>query len=292
MKFPLQTLQFLEGLLKGDIPPGHKRSVTAENNLWSLAQFFAAYGGDGIFPPEHSPAAKTYVMQNLSRLNGTPEILLMLANMPKFCAYATSDDRPSFQFEPIAWEINELIKDYGLRLVKTQDSFNSYSDAEFEIKKDETVLVAAETIQQSLDERVLECVEDCSRMIEAQQYQKAITSCYTLVESVLKELLTKLGVTFNASEGDIRQLYTLVSEPLNLNPKGDNLENHLKAILQGLRSQVGGLYELANKASDRHTRQYNPSKHHAKLAVNASFTLCDFLLDSCEYQQKRKESSV
>lgn len=58
-------------------------------------------------------------------------------------------------------------------------------------------------------------------------------------------------------------------------------------ILQGLKSQVSGLYELANKASDRHARRYNPARHHAKLAVNAAFTLCEFLLDSLTYQQER-----
>jgi Abortive infection C-terminus len=63
------------------------------------------------------------------------------------------------------------------------------------------------------------------------------------------------------------------------------LENYLKAILDGLQKQVGGLFQLANKASDRHARCYNPAKHHAKLAVNAAFTLCEFLLESYEYQQ-------
>lgn len=63
------------------------------------------------------------------------------------------------------------------------------------------------------------------------------------------------------------------------------MKNYLKAILDGLQKQVGGLFQLANKASDRHARRYNPAKHHAKLAVNAAFTLCEFLLESYEYQQ-------
>lgn len=32
----------------------------------------------------------------------------------------------------------------------------------------------------------------------------------------------------------------------------------------------------------------NPAPHRAKLAVNATFSLCEFLLDSVEYQQLRK----
>ncbi|MEI6458289.1 MAG: abortive infection family protein [Pseudomonadota bacterium] len=46
---------------------------------------------------------------------------------------------------------------------------------------------------------------------------------------------------------------------------------------------------MANKASDRHARRYNPAPHHARLAVNAAFTLCEFLLESLEYQQKKEQ---
>ena len=76
---------------------------------------------------------------------------------------------------------------------------------------------------------------------------------------------------------------------LNLEPKGDHLENHVKAILEGLQRQISGLFEVANKASDRHARRYNPAPHHAKLAVNVAFTLCEFLLESHQYQQQRIE---
>ncbi len=123
------------------------------------------------------------------------------------------------------------------------------------------------------------------RKVEGNDLAGAIASAYTLVEELLKELLRETGTTFNENEGDIRQLYTLAKGKLNLDLEGESLENYLKAIFDGLQKQVGGLFELANKASDRHARRYNPAKHHSKLAVNAAFTLCEFLLDSYEYQQ-------
>jgi hypothetical protein len=98
-----------------------------------------------------------------------------------------------------------------------------------------------------------------------------------------------LDVTFNENEGDIRKLYQLAADPLNLNPKGETIESFIKNILQGLRSQIAGFYELANKASDRHARRYNPARHHAKLAANSTVTFCEFLLDSLEYQQQRRD---
>ena len=138
---------------------------------------------------------------------------------------------------------------------------------------------------------ITEHIEKAHAKINSHDYAGAITSSYTLVESFLKQILQRLGIAFNQDEGDIRQLYQLVTGPLNLSPKGENLESFLKSILQGLKSQLMGLYELANKGSDRHARRYNPARHHAKLAVNTAFSLCEFLLESYEYQQQRSRKT-
>lgn len=136
-------------------------------------------------------------------------------------------------------------------------------------------------------ESLSEHVEKARAKIEAGDAAGAITNAYSLVESFLKEILRQTNTPFKESEGDIRNLYGCAADALNLNPKGENLESHLKTILQGLKSLVVGLYEVANKASDRHARRYNPAPHHAKLAVNAALTLCESLLDSFAYQQAR-----
>lgn len=99
-----------------------------------------------------------------------------------------------------------------------------------------------------------------------------------------RELISK------ATRNEFREaLVDFVTGPLNLEPTGAHLEKYLKAILEGLQRQVGGLFEVANTASDRHARRYNPAPHHARLAVNAAFTLCEFLLESYEYQKLRIE---
>lgn len=148
-------------------------------------------------------------------------------------------------------------------------------------------IIPAPSLIALTEESIVEQIDKARTKIDAGDYAGAIASSYTLLEEFLKELLRRTGTSFNDGEGDIRELYKLVAEPLNLNPKGENLESYLKTILQGLRNQISGFFELANKASDRHARRYNPARHHAKLAVNAAFTLCEFLLDSFEYQQKR-----
>jgi hypothetical protein len=142
------------------------------------------------------------------------------------------------------------------------------------------------------EESITEHVEKARAKIESGDFAGAIASAYTLIEGFLKEVLRQKQVAFKQDEGDIRELYKLASVPLNLNPAGENLESYFRTILQGLKSLVTGLYEVSNKASDRHVRRYNPARHHAKLAVNAAFTLCEFLLDSWTYQQEKKSKGA
>jgi len=150
-------------------------------------------------------------------------------------------------------------------------------------------IVAAPSLVKLTEESIQEHIEKARQKIANGDSAGAIANAYTVVEEFLKQLLRKTGTAFKESEGDIRALYKLLAVPLNLAPKDDSLETHLKTILEGLQKQIGGLFEVANKASDRHARRYNPAPHHAKLAANVAFTLCEFLLESHEYQQKREE---
>ena len=150
-------------------------------------------------------------------------------------------------------------------------------------------IVHAPSLVLLTEESIQEHVEKARQKIVYGDSAGAIANAYTLVEEFLKQLLRKTGTPFNESEGDIRSLYKDVIVPLHLDPRGESLENYLRAILEGLQRQIGGLFEVANKASDRHARRYNPAPHHARLAVNAAFTLCEFLLESFEYQQKKEQ---
>jgi hypothetical protein len=169
-----------------------------------------------------------------------------------------------------------------------RDGFR-YQNGHFSSASLTTGLVHAPSLVRITAGSIQEQVEKSLRKIADGDAAGAIASAYTLIEEFLKQLLRKSGTTFNESEGDIRALYKLVAGPLHLDPKGDSLENYLKSILEGLQRQVAGLFEVANKASDRHARRYNPAPHHAKLAVNTAFTFCEFLLESFEYQQRMKQ---
>ena len=169
-----------------------------------------------------------------------------------------------------------------------RDGFR-YDNGRFVVAGQNAAMVHAPSLVQLTEASIQEHVEKARQKIANGDSAGAIANTYTLVEEFLKQLLRKTGTTFNESEGDIRALYKAVCTPLHLDPKGESLENYLKTILEGLQRQISGLFEVANKASDRHARRYNPAPHHARLAVNAAFTLCEFLLESFEYQQKKEQ---
>lgn len=169
-----------------------------------------------------------------------------------------------------------------------RDGFH-FEKGRFKAVGQNAAIVHTPSLVHLTEESIQEHVEKARQKVDNGDSAGAIANAYTLVEEFLKQLLRKTKTPFNENEGDIRTLYRAVCTPLHLDPKGESLENYLKAILEGLQRQIGGLFEMANKASDRHARRYNPAPHHARLAVNAAFTLCEFLLESFEYQQKKEQ---
>lgn len=149
--------------------------------------------------------------------------------------------------------------------------------------------LATESLLNVSHEGINEQIAKVNRRVESGDYAGAIASAYTLVEQLLKLMLAEFNPGYNTGEGDIRALYKDVRVPLGLDPSSDKIEGVLKPILDGFQKLVGGLYEMSNKASDRHARNYNPAIHHAKLAVNAAFVLCEFLVDTKLYQEGRSK---
>lgn len=80
-------------------------------------------------------------------------------------------------------------------------------------------------------------------------------------------------------KGNLPKLYKEVSKKLNFEIKDNSLES-VKKIVSGLITIIDGISTLRNEASDAHGREINPQKHTGILAVNISFTICQFILDS------------
>lgn len=149
------------------------------------------------------------------------------------------------------------------------------------------------TIESKLNNDVLshkfisEQIEKANRKIETSDYSGAITNSRTLIEQVLKELCLRFKLEIDNS-GDLQKLYKIVANNMNLKITENSPEN-IKQILSGFINIINGIAPLRNLASDAHGRLIEPPQHIAKLAVNSSLTICDFLLDSYEYQYKKEK---
>lgn len=106
----------------------------------------------------------------------------------------------------------------------------------------------------------------------------AITIARTLVESVLKYILSQQNISFGSST-DLSELYKSVAISLNLAPE-QHQEGIFKQILGGASAIVNGLGQMRNKLSDSHGTDglnLKPKERHSELAVNLAGSMAMFL---------------
>lgn len=115
-------------------------------------------------------------------------------------------------------------------------------------------------------------------------YEGVITSCRALLENVIQTLYFDITKQILISEGKLLKDWKSLAKEMKLDPESEPSEQ-LKEILRGFISIINGFSTIRNSSSDSHSQQYNPSKHHSKLAVNCVLTIIDFLYDTIEYQQ-------
>jgi hypothetical protein len=282
MKFSLRTLERLADIICGNTKASPYRSGPM------LIDFFNRYGEIDEYGRSF-PARHTYTVTKLQKLNGTDVMKSIV------CGAFDFFDEPGFNAEQAATDFNRTLTRDGFRLAVEYGpgwmECNRYvrGNPRIEVRKLTPVTVVPEGLLAISHEAVAEQISKANTKLEAGDFAGAISSAYTLVEQLLKLMLWETGATYKEDEGDTRSLYKALRGPLGLDPSEPSIENSLKPILDGFQKLVSGLYEIANKASDRHARRYNPAGHHAKLAVNAAFALCEFLVESYKYQKLRRQ---
>ena len=148
---------------------------------------------------------------------------------------------------------------------------------------------STDTLNKLSHDYVLEQIQKAQSKVDRGDFDGAITNARTLVEAVQEELIIRSGNKVHQHSGDLLKLFKQTKKVLSLDPSQPDLENTLLQILTGLHSIVNGVAGISNVMGDRHARKYKPSTHHAKLAVNAALTFCEFLVDSHEYQKTRRQ---
>lgn len=278
MRLTVKSLEHLTGIITGDSKKSPYRSGP------QLVGFFNGFG-EGDLYGQGFPARAQFARAKLDKFNGTDTMKGIVSAAFDFIG------EDGFDAEDVAYQFNQILSRDGFRLVMKDDYGWMEGNKEvrinprFEVSPLGQNVLAPTSLMAISHEAIMEQVRKANQKIESGDYSGAITNAYTLVEHLLKLLLTEMDTTFKGTEGDIRALYKALQPSLNLDPA--KLEESLKPIVGGFQTLIGGLYGMANKGSDRHARRFNPARHHAKLAVNAAFALCEFLVESRDYQKAR-----
>ena len=115
----------------------------------------------------------------------------------------------------------------------------------------------------------------------------AITAACSMLESVCKFYIEENNLEMPTKQ-TIRPLWKAVSTHLELDPVAVE-DSDVKQILSGFTSIVEGIGSLRNHKSSAHGRgklRYMVLPRHARLAIHASHTLVEYLLEKSERQNR------
>ncbi len=122
--------------------------------------------------------------------------------------------------------------------------------------------------------------------VERKNYDSAITKSRTLLLEETFCYVIELKGDIPSDSGDITKLYKQVRDLYNMHID-TTTDRRIKTLLSGLNSIVSAIAEMRNKDSDAHgvgAKRINIDEHHARLFVNASMTMSDFILSVANKQ--------
>ncbi|WP_293039506.1 abortive infection family protein [Moorena sp. SIO1F2] len=273
VKFLKETILVLRDIITGDGNCSPSRSGP------QLVEFFNQFGSNDEYG-RGFPARKKYAEEKLREFNDKliMKDILLAAIDPRHFWKEGSDNK----------EAVELLNKYlEFDNYKLQSSGNNKWDVS---KLDGSQIELSHPYENSqkvthifIDEQISKCDDKIAKS----DFDGAITNARSLVEAVLLAIEQEFDPNPSDYKVNLPERYKRVQKHLNLSPGQENLAKCLKEILNGLTKIVNGLATLRNNMSDAHARSYQPSEHHARLAVNSAKTLCHFLFATKEYQMQK-----
>ena len=251
-----------------------------------LISFFNGFGRNDEYG-RGFPYRWQYTTECLSSFSGSDELKDIIESVVDPRDYISPEDISSSessqepQLDKIVDYLNKFLAYDGYRL-KKNETRNRY-----EVVRLDGGIVPSENLDTLSDEFINDQIRKARDKLAQDDYDGAITNVRSLVEAFQEEIIRRSGAEVPKYDGDLLKLYKKTKQVLNLDPS-EQPSDILKQILTGLNSIVSGLSGMSNKMGDRHSRTYRPSRHHAKLAINAGFTFCEFLHDSYKYQEGRR----
>jgi hypothetical protein len=279
MKISNRSIQAIGRVITGDGDMSPYRSGP------QLVSFFNEYGSNARYG-QGFPSRWQFAENELHKLNGTENIKAAIEGAVDPRHYMETE----FPIEEVIEHLNKyLIYDgYELRQNGLHNQICNKNNANIALPSFANKL----DIQKGSQAFILEQIDKCKEKMHVSDYDGAITNARSMVEAVFEELLKSSGTEIPKHDGDLNKLFKDVKKNLNLDTNQPDLSDTLKQMLSGLNSIVTGIAGISNKMGDRHARKYKPAKHHALLAINTAYALCEFLLSSLEYQKGKDLTNV
>lgn len=268
MKITERTIKFLGRTLCDD------NGLLPRKSGPQLVDFFVEYGADDVYE-QGFPSRWKYTEDKIREFNNTPTLKKIIEDSVDPRDFIESDIELNKSIE----KINEHLKYDGFE-IKSVGDYNRITDSK-------GMLVEPETVAGLSHDFIKEQIEKCHRKIDEGDFNGAITNARSLAEAVMIEIIEEHEGKEIKNDGKLENLYKQVKKILNLSIDPSILPPTVIQILSGLDSISSGLAGLSNNLGDRHANKFKTRKHHARLAVNATMTFVDFLLDSREYQNKK-----
>lgn len=276
MEISQETVSALESVISGNSISGGN-SLTPYRSGPDLVHFFNQFGANDEYG-QGFPSRWVYTEGVIEKFNGTAKLELILE--------AADDPRRFIQteyaIEDVIAYLNSFLRYDGYCLCEMNEVYKVRPLSKPEIGIDLGVFLEGSPNIEFIHEQL----SKCESKLSDGDFDGAITNSRSLLEAILLEMEHSLSGEQNPYDGDLPKLYRRVLKKLNLDPSRKDISDSLKQVLSGLISVVAGLSSLRNRMSDAHVRSYRPSEHHARLVVNASRTISDFLCQTYVYQIK------
>jgi len=267
---PPKTIKALAETISGD--NDHAPYLSGSK----LVAFFNELGFDEEYG-QWFPTRWVYAKEKIVALQGTERLrdcILETVNPERFMG-------TNFDYQDTIKFLNEYLQFNGYEIVSTSPTDVYIKEAgKASVDFNRPMKATTPNLETFIDEQM----KKCDRKLYEGDYDGAITNARSLAESVLHDLECRLSECKPKKDGDLPKMFKRVRSLMNMKEKDYEGHTSILQLIGGMNSIVNGIATMSNDMGDRHARGRKPLKHHATLCVNASKTLCDFLLSSYVHQ--------
>jgi hypothetical protein len=260
-------------------------SVTGDDGFFpykkgvELILLFNKFGFKDIYPESMVGSRRIYTQErikNLKKFSDLKKLVEIILDPKEFYGLGIT-------IENAVVHINEYLKLEGYEVCHNEKGYRFLSTT--------TKIVEHKTTSTLSYDFIIEQIDKCQEKLATDDYDGAITNARSLIEAVSIKIIEIQNNQSYKSDGNLINIFKDLKKCLNMTIDENKNQQFLIEIIQGMTTTIQGIAALTNRASDRHHRIYKPQKHHAKLAVNCTFSFCDFILESFQYQQNKRQAT-